>query len=142
MCYFVSGGLNTDVEQSLKSIIVSIGIAITGAALPLGISILFLVPGLNYSLLQGLAAGASMCSGTTFSILSGANADCGWKVNLIKMRVRIILLSAAIIDDVVGLIMATIIPEVINAQHVDWVLIIQPILAAVAMSTIYVEMGG
>src|SRR5258708_1373200 len=104
MCYFVSGGLNTDVEQSLKSIIVSIGIAITGAALPLGISILFLVPGLNYSLLQGLAA--------------------------------------AIIDDVVGLIMATIIPEVINAQHVDWVLIIQPILAAVAMSTIYVEMGG
>ena len=106
--------------------------------LPIGLSILLLTVGFKYTVLQGFAAGASLCStslGTTFSILS-SNAASGKGLDLRRTRLGTVLLSAAIGDDIIGLIMAAIIPSVTGNGEFNWVMVVRPVMVAIAMSTV------
>ena len=71
-------------------------VALTGIALPIGLSyILMLVTGATP--LQAFAAGAALCStslGTTFTVMQVSG--------LVVTRMGVVLTSAAMMDDVVG----------------------------------------
>ena len=68
--------------------------------------------GYHYPLLHAFAAGASLCStslGTTLALLNPE-----WR----KMRVGAVLMSAALLDDVVGLVIAAIITNLSSMSEI------------------------
>lgn len=76
----------------------SSGVAATGIALPIGLSYVLLLLA-NATPLQAFAAGSALCStslGTTFAVMqtSGLSAT----------RMGVVLTSAAMMDDVVGML--------------------------------------
>jgi Kef-type K+ transport system membrane component KefB len=106
------GGLSTDMALLRKNAYASVSVATVGLLMPITLSFLLLVfpfssgtGGAVYPTpLAAFSAGASLCStslGTTFAILSSA---C-----LQKTRVGVVLVGAAMIDDVVGLVMVNIV---------------------------------
>ncbi|KAL5612752.1 uncharacterized protein BROUX77_002908 [Berkeleyomyces rouxiae] len=97
------GGLSTSLPALKANLWLSLGVALTGIALPIGLS--FALSALvNATSLQCFAAGAALCStslGTTFTLLRSSG--------LAHTRLGIILTSAAMIDDVIGLVMVQVI---------------------------------
>lgn len=89
--------------------------------------------------MTAFAAGAALCStslGTTVSLLSG-----GMK----KSRVGVVLMTAALLDDVVGLVIAGVIgnlvgPDGLNEQgegrRIEWKTIVRPVLVSVAYALV------
>jgi Kef-type K+ transport system membrane component KefB len=102
-------------------------VAITGIGVPMALSFV-LMSLLSATPLQAFAAGASICStsiGTTFTILS--------TTGLVRTRLGVILGSAAMMDDVAGLLMVQIISNLGGANRrssFDPVVVIRPILVA------------
>ncbi|KAL0941551.1 sodium/hydrogen exchanger family protein [Colletotrichum truncatum] len=97
------GGLSTSFKSLKANLLLSIGVAITGIAVPIGLS--FTLQSLvGASPLQAFAAGAALCStslGTTFTVLGTSG--------LSTTRLGVVLTSAAMMDDVVGLIMVQVV---------------------------------
>ncbi|KAK0484938.1 sodium-hydrogen antiporter [Armillaria novae-zelandiae] len=123
-------GLSTDMSLLYKNIWLSLLVALTGVALPIGLSILLLSVGYKYTVLQGFAAGAALCStslGTTLALLSP---------EIKKTRAGVVLLSAALIDDVVGLVIAAIISGISSVDEasvsIKWQTVVRPIMVSVA----------
>ncbi|KAI0390756.1 Sodium/hydrogen exchanger [Xylariaceae sp. FL0594] len=100
-----SGGLETDVGGLRKDLALSAAVALTGVAVPIALSFGLLASSSSSLLsLQAFAAGAALCStslGTTFSVLQASG--------LSRTRLGAVLASAALLDDVVGLVMVRII---------------------------------
>lgn len=106
-----AGGLETDVGALRRNLALSVAVAVTGVVVPIALSFaLFLTQpflgggGGGTSPLQAFAAGAALCStslGTTFSVLRASG--------LSRTRLGAVLASAALLDDVVGLVMVRII---------------------------------
>lgn len=106
-----AGGVETDVVALRKNIVLSAGVAITGVVVPIGLSFALLASGGPFlgtessaALLPAFSAGAALCStslGTTFSVLQASG--------LSRTRLGAVLASAALLDDVVGLVMVRII---------------------------------
>jgi Kef-type K+ transport system membrane component KefB len=74
--------------------------------------------------LAGFSAGASLCStslGTTFAILSSAGIQ--------QTRVGVVLVGAAMMDDVVGLVMVNIVTTLGNGGMAGWP-IARPVIAS------------
>lgn len=104
-------------------------VAITGIGLPIALSFI-LIPLFtsltDVSFLTAFAAGASLSStslGTTFAILSAAK--------LTTTRLGTVLITAAMIDDVVGLVMVTVIASI--GVSVDPQTIARPIWVSVVL---------
>ncbi|KAF8153072.1 Sodium/hydrogen exchanger family-domain-containing protein [Crassisporium funariophilum] len=119
-------GLTTDFGLLVKNLGLSVVVGLTGVALPVALSLLLLHVGYGYSLLQAFAAGAALCStslGTTLALLS-----VEWR----KTRVGAVLLSAALLDDVVGLVIAAIIQNLSFSSGISWLTIVRPILVSLA----------
>ncbi|KAF8848954.1 Sodium/hydrogen exchanger, partial [Acephala macrosclerotiorum] len=105
------GGLSTDLNLLRKNAGMSISVATVGLLMPIALSFLLLVfpfsssSGTLYpSPLAAFSAGASLCStslGTTFAILSSAGMQ--------QTRIGTVLVGAAMMDDVVGLVMVNIV---------------------------------
>ncbi|KAK8154940.1 Sodium/hydrogen exchanger family-domain-containing protein [Phyllosticta citrichinensis] len=97
------GGLSTSFASLKANLLLSVAVAITGIGLPIGLS--FILQDLvGATPLQAFAAGAALCStslGTTFTVLSTSG--------LTKSRLGVVLTSAAMMDDVVGLVMVQVI---------------------------------
>ncbi|KAG6010679.1 hypothetical protein E4U21_005178 [Claviceps maximensis] len=97
------GGLSTSLESLRASIWVSMTVAMTGISIPIGLSfVLMRLTGATP--LQCFAAGASLSStslGTTFTVLATSG--------LTKSRLGVVLTTAAMIDDVVGLVLVQVI---------------------------------
>ncbi|KAK2729347.1 sodium/hydrogen exchanger family protein [Colletotrichum kahawae] len=97
------GGLSTSFKSLKANLLLSTGVAITGIAVPIGLS--FTLRSLvGASPLQAFAAGAALCStslGTTFTVLGTSG--------LTTTRLGVVLTSAAMMDDVVGLIMVQVV---------------------------------
>lgn len=97
------GGLDTNFRSLKANLFLSTAVAITGIGFPMGLS--FVLQSLsNATPLQAFAAGAALCStslGTTFTILSTSG--------LSSTRLGTVLSSAAMMDDVVGLVMVEVI---------------------------------
>ncbi|GIK06876.1 hypothetical protein Aspvir_002529 [Aspergillus viridinutans] len=120
------GGLSTSFSQLKSNFVLSSVVAITGVGVPMGLSFV-LMSLLPATPLQAFAAGASLCStsiGTTFTMLS--------TTGLAKTRLGVVLSSAAMMDDVAGLVMVQIISNLGGAsqEFFDPVVVIRPILVA------------
>ncbi|KAJ3867676.1 Cation/H+ exchanger, partial [Lentinula novae-zelandiae] len=102
----------------------------SGILLPITLSILVVHCGFGCDILPSFVAGASLSSsslGTTLSLL---------KPELRRTRPGIVLLSAALFDDVVGLIIAAIMQTLSSNAlgSVSWQDIVRPLLVSVAFA--------
>lgn len=103
--------------------------ALTGIAVPIGLS--YTLQGLlNASPLQAFAAGAALCStslGTTFTVLGSSG--------LSNSRLGVVLTSAAMMDDVVGLVMVQVISN-LGGANFSWTTVVRPVLVSIAFAVI------
>ncbi|KFA72008.1 hypothetical protein S40288_07665 [Stachybotrys chartarum IBT 40288] len=100
------GGLSSSVKTMKANMLLSISVAVTGIAVPMGLSFA-LGPMVGASSIQCFAAGAALCAtslGTTFTVLSTSG--------LTSTRLGTVLSTAAMMDDIVGLIMLQIVSNI------------------------------
>ncbi|RSL73794.1 hypothetical protein CEP54_000060 [Fusarium duplospermum] len=128
------GGLATSFRSLKANIGLSSGVAVTGILLPIGLSFA-LKSMFNASPLQAFAAGAALCStslGTTFTILGTSG--------LSTTRLGVVLTSAAMMDDVVGLIMVQVISN-LGGDSFDAVTVVRPVMVSLAFATLMPVLG-
>ncbi|PLB35863.1 cation:proton antiporter [Aspergillus candidus] len=131
------GGLSARLDLLKQNFWLSMIGAATGVCFPIGLSYLLLYLGFGYGAVETFIIGAALSAtslGTTFAVLASASTT----VNLSQTRVGSVLVSAAVIDDVVGLVMSSVIGrlgELSKSEDVNlgW-LIGRPIVASVAMA--------
>lgn len=104
--------------------------AATGIAVPIGLSFVLLRLVDGTSRLSAFAAGAALCStslGTAFTVLRASG--------LATTRLGVVLAGAAMLDDVVGLVMVQVIASLGSAGgHVPALTVVRPILVSVALA--------
>ncbi|KAK1712184.1 sodium/hydrogen exchanger family protein [Colletotrichum lupini] len=126
------GGLSTSFKSLKANLLLSIGVAVTGIAVPMGLS--FTLSSLiGATPLQAFAAGAALCStslGTTFTVLGTSG--------LTTTRTGVVLTSAAMMDDVVGLIMVQVVSNLGGGGGSDFnaVTVVRPILVSLGFATV------
>ncbi|UQC75133.1 sodium/hydrogen exchanger family protein [Colletotrichum lupini] len=126
------GGLSTSFKSLKANLLLSIGVAVTGIAVPMGLS--FTLSSLiGATPLQAFAAGAALCStslGTTFTVLGTSG--------LTTTRMGVVLTSAAMMDDVVGLIMVQVVSNLGGGGGSDFnaVTVVRPILVSLGFATV------
>ena len=129
----IPGGMSTNLTLARRNFGLSMFTAAIGIVAPIGLSLVILHLAFGYTLLQAFAAGAALSStslGTTFSIISQAG--------FATTRLGAVLSSAAIIDDVIGLILLQVIVSLGQSASggvsagIGWA-IGRPLLASVAM---------
>ncbi|KAJ8082288.1 hypothetical protein PM082_008140 [Marasmius tenuissimus] len=122
-------GMSTNLSMLYQNWALSVVAGLTGILLPIAFSLLLLHFGFGYTLLQSFVAGASLSStslGTTLSLL---------KPELKQTKMGVVLVSAALFDDVVGLVMAAIIADLSSSSGgVKWGAIVRPILVSIAFT--------
>jgi len=125
------GGLSTSIGSLRANMLLAILVALTGILLPMGFSFSLLSLG-GASNLQAFAAGCALCStslGTTFTVLKTSG--------LVTTRLGTILTSAAMLDDVVGLVLVQVISNLGPAHpSFTWVTVVRPVLVSLAFATI------
>lgn len=124
------GGLATNVSTLCSHLALSSVVATIGVSAPIALSFL-LITFLPISKLQAFAAGAALCStslGTTFTILSTSQ--------LSQSRLGVVLSSAAMMDDVVGLVMSGIISSLGRAAEFNAVTVVRPALVSIAFGAL------
>ncbi|PLB50782.1 Sodium/hydrogen exchanger [Aspergillus steynii IBT 23096] len=122
------GGLSTSIKSLKANLLLSLSVAITGISVPMGLSFI-LMDLVSATPLQAFAAGAALSAtslGTTFTILS--------TTNLITTRLGVVTTSAAMIDDVVGLIMVQIISNLGGSDSFSVVTVIRPIFVSIGFA--------
>ncbi|KAF1942040.1 Sodium/hydrogen exchanger [Clathrospora elynae] len=123
------GGLHTSFQSLKANLLLSSGVALTGIAVPIGLSYT-LQRLLDATPVQAFAAGAALCStslGTTFTVLTSSG--------LASSRLGVVLTSAAMMDDVVGLVMVQVIWN-LGDDSFSWVTVVRPVLVSVAFAVI------
>ena len=101
------GGLSTRLDLLKANFTLSICGAATGVLCPIGFSYLLLYLGFGYGAVETFIIGAALSAtslGTTFAVISSASKD----VDLSQTKVGAVLVSAAVIDDVTGLVMSVL----------------------------------
>ncbi|OQE13113.1 hypothetical protein PENFLA_c054G02243 [Penicillium flavigenum] len=123
------GGLSTSIKSVRANLMVSLCVAITGIGAPMGLSFI-LKELVGATSLQAFAAGAALSAtslGTTFTILS--------TTNLISTRLGTVTTNAAMIDDVVGLVMVQIISNLGgSASSFTAVTVIRPVFVSIGFA--------
>ncbi|PYI03463.1 Sodium/hydrogen exchanger [Aspergillus sclerotiicarbonarius CBS 121057] len=133
------GGLRARLDLLKDSFILSMFGAATGVCFPIGTSYLLLYLGFGYGAVETFIIGAALSAtslGTTFAVLSSASKT----IDLAQTRVGAVLVSAAVIDDVVGLVMSSVINNLgglggDDNVNLGW-LIGRPIVASVGMALV------
>ncbi|KAL2782632.1 Sodium/hydrogen exchanger family-domain-containing protein [Aspergillus keveii] len=133
------GGLGARIDLLKQNFVLSMIGAATGVCFPIGLSYLLLYLGFGYGAVETFIIGAALSAtslGTTFAVISSASRT----VDLGQTRVGSVLVSAAVIDDVVGLVMSSVISDLgrLNSGssvNLGW-LIGRPIVASVAMAIV------
>ncbi|KAI2725965.1 hypothetical protein CBS147332_2852 [Penicillium roqueforti] len=133
------GGLGARVDMLKQNFTLSMISAATGVLFPIGLSYLLLYLGFGYGAVETFIIGASLSAtslGTTFAVISSASDS----VNLAETRVGSVLVSAAVIDDVVGLVMLSVVADLGKLSGGDSVnlgwLIGRPIVASIGMAAV------
>ncbi|KAJ5373747.1 Cation/H+ exchanger [Penicillium concentricum] len=122
------GGLSTSTKSLKANILLSTAVAITGICVPMGLSFI-LKELLSATFLQSFAAGAALSAtslGTTFTILS--------TTQLTTTRLGIVTTSAAMLDDVLGLVMVQIISNLGSTDSFSAVNVIRPALVSIGFA--------
>ncbi|GAB1734662.1 hypothetical protein NU195Hw_g912t1 [Hortaea werneckii] len=131
------GGLTARMDLLKANFSLSVCAAATGVILPIAFSYLLLYLGYGYGAVESFIIGAALSAtslGTTFAVISGASKS----VDLSQTRVGAVLVSAAVIDDVTGLVMSSVIHDLgdlagDSSVNLGW-LIGRPILASALMA--------
>ncbi|KAJ5111405.1 hypothetical protein N7532_001940 [Penicillium argentinense] len=131
------GGLGARVDLLKQNFTLSMVGATTGVCFPIGLSYLLLYLGFGYGPVETFIIGAALSAtslGTTFAVISSASSS----ISLSQTRVGSVLVSAAVIDDVVGLVMLSVIGDLGKLSgetnvNLGW-LIGRPIVASIAMA--------
>lgn len=131
------GGLTTRMDLLKKNFTLSVLGAATGIIAPIGLSYLLLYQGFGYGAVETFIIGAALSAtslGTTFAVIASASKS----VDLSQTRVGAVLVSAAVIDDVTGLVMSSVIHDLGSLSsggsvNLGW-LIGRPIVASAAMA--------
>lgn len=130
------GGLTARLDLLRANFTLSMCAAATGVLFPIGFSYLLLYLGYGYGAVETFIIGAALSAtslGTTFAVISGASKA----VDLSQTRVGAVLVSAAVIDDVTGLVMSSVIHGLGELAgggvSLGW-LIGRPILASALMA--------
>lgn len=121
-------GLSTNPSLLFDNILLSCAIALSGMFLPIGISMLLLRFGFEYPLLQSFAAGAALSStslGTTLAMLKPAYR---------RTRTGTVLMAAALLDDIGGLVIAAILSQLSAASSLSSNIIVRPILVSLGFA--------
>ncbi|KAI1097394.1 Sodium/hydrogen exchanger [Jackrogersella minutella] len=123
------GGLSTCFIAVKANLLLSSCVAVTGISLPIGLSfVLCKISGATP--LQSFAAGAALCStslGTTFTVLGSTG--------LVDASLGVVLTSAAMMDDVVGLVMVQIISNLgESSTSISAVTVVRPLLVSMAFA--------
>jgi Kef-type K+ transport system membrane component KefB len=127
-------GLSTNITLLYHNMLLSLAVALCGVLFPIAISLLLLHFGFGYTTLQAFGAGASLCStslGTTLALL---------RPELRKTRTGAVLMSAALLDDIAGLVLAAIIQSLptngssLSGNTISWRTIARPILVSFAFA--------
>ena len=125
----ILGGLSTSIKSVKANLIISLCVAITGIGTPMGLSFI-LSELVEATSLQSFAAGAALSAtslGTTFTILS--------TTNLISARLGTVATSAAMLDDVVGLVMVQIISNLGgSASSFNALIVIRPVFVSLGFA--------
>jgi Kef-type K+ transport system membrane component KefB len=131
------GGLTTRMDLLKSNFTLSVLGAATGVICPIGLSYLLLYLGFGYGAVETFIIGAALSAtslGTTFAVIASASKS----VDLSQTRVGAVLVSAAVIDDVTGLVMSSVIHDLGSLSGGDNVnlgwLIGRPIVASAAMA--------
>ncbi|KAJ5993436.1 hypothetical protein N7451_009160 [Penicillium sp. IBT 35674x] len=123
------GGLSTSIKSVRANLIVSVCVAITGIGAPMGLSFI-LNELVGATSLEAFAAGAALSAtslGTTFTILS--------TTKLISTRLGTVTTSAAMLDDVVGLVMVQIISNLGgSASSFSSLTVIRPVFISIGFA--------
>lgn len=121
------GGLTTSASDLRQTVMVSISVATVGLTFPIALSfslLRFPFEGTYPSPLAAFSAGAALCStslGTTFAVLTAAGLQ--------RTRIGVVLVGAAMMDDVVGLVMVKIVTTQGSGNLAAWP-IARPIVAS------------
>ncbi|KAI9849432.1 MAG: hypothetical protein M1837_004052 [Sclerophora amabilis] len=122
------GGLSTSFPSLKANVYLSTVVAVTGIGLPMGLSFSLLSLA-SATPLQAFAAGAALCStslGTTFTILG--------TTGLTATRLGTVLTSAAMMDDVVGLVLVQVISNLgTSGSSFDAVTVVRPIVISIGL---------
>lgn len=125
------GGLSTSFTALRANLFLSALVALIGISVPIGLSFA-LQKLLSVGPLQTFAAGAALCStslGTTFTILSTSG--------LSDSRLGVILSSAAMMDDVVGLVMVQVISNLgTSGSSFSSTTVVRPVFVSIAFAVI------
>lgn len=120
------GGLSTSLPSLRANIGLASGVAVTGIATPIALS--FVLKALvGATDLQAFAAGAALCStslGTTFAVLQSTGLD--------STRLGVVLTTAAMMDDVVGLVMVEVIANLGGEEAFRVATVLRPVGVSVA----------
>ncbi|KAK1818343.1 hypothetical protein LTR12_007257 [Friedmanniomyces endolithicus] len=133
------GGLQARLDLLQANILLSVCAATTGIVFPIGLSFLLLYLGFGYGAVETFIVGAALSStslGTTFAVMSSASET----IDFSQTRVGAVLVSAALIDDVSGLVMSSVIQSLGSVSdggsvNLGW-LISRPIVASIAMTIV------
>ncbi|KAF2202910.1 Sodium/hydrogen exchanger [Delitschia confertaspora ATCC 74209] len=131
------GGLTVRLDLLKANFMLSLVGAAIGVLCPIGFSYLLLYLGFGYGAVETFIIGAALSTtslGTTFAVIAGASKT----VDLSQTRVGAVLVSAAVIDDVTGLVMSSVIHDLGKLSgdsnvNLGW-LIGRPIVASAAMA--------
>lgn len=126
----LEAGLTTSPDTLAPHLPLALAVACTGVVLPIALSLALLHGAYAYPLLTAFAAGAALCStslGTTLSLLAPP---------LRKTQVGAVLLGAALIDDVAGLVIAGIVAPLAadSDMGVSWQAVVRPIGVSLAFA--------
>ena len=119
------GGLSVSFSSLRANIALSVIVAATGIAVPMGLSFV-LMSLLSATAFQAFAAGAALSAtslGTTFTILL--------TTGLMKTRLGVVTTSAAMMDDVVGLVMVQVITNLGGTGEFDALTVVRPIVVSI-----------
>ncbi|OJJ33575.1 hypothetical protein ASPWEDRAFT_30637 [Aspergillus wentii DTO 134E9] len=131
------GGLGARIDLLMRNLVLSLVGAATGVCFPIGLAYLLLYLGFGYGAVETFIIGAALSAtslGTTFAVISSASST----IDLAQTKVGAVLVGAAVIDDVSGLVMSSVIGNLGQLSeggnvNLGW-LIGRPIVASIAMA--------
>ncbi|KAM3523677.1 hypothetical protein MY4038_008083, partial [Beauveria bassiana] len=125
------GGLSTSLPSLKANLFLSLWVAITGISLPIGLSFVLRYV-IEASPLQCFAAGAALSStslGTTFTVLSTSG--------LAQSRLGVVLTSAAMMDDVIGLVMVQVMSNLgRDSGSLIAIIVVRPLLVSLGFAVV------
>jgi len=137
------GAMAVRLDLLKKNFVLSLYAASIGVILPIGLSYALCYVGFGYGAVETFIIGAALSTtslGTTFVVISSASSQ----FNFADTKVGTVLISAAVLDDVSGLVMASVINSLgaigSGGINLGW-LIGRPIVAASAMGFLTPALG-